>query len=90
MALIHNQHPQFSRGDSSEVLPTIKSQMARLGLNVGQAESAEFDRAFELGVRQFQQVRGILCDGVMGSETFSELERARYQLGDRVLRYDPV
>lgn len=90
MALTHNPHPQFSRGDSSEVLPNIKSQMARLGLNVGQAESFEFDRAFELGVRQFQQVRGILCDGVMGTETFSELERARYQLGDRVLRYDPV
>ncbi|SMX81567.1 N-acetylmuramoyl-L-alanine amidase [Brevibacterium antiquum] len=90
MALTHNPHPQFSRGDSSEVLPNIKSQMARLGLNVGQAESVEFDRAFELGVRQFQQVRGILCDGVMGTETFSELERARYQLGDRVLRYDPV
>lgn len=90
MALTHNPHPQFSRGDSSEVLPNIKSQMARLGLNVGQVESFEFDRAFELGVRQFQQVRGILCDGVMGTETFSELERARYQLGDRVLRYDPV
>ena len=90
MALTHNPNPRFTRGDSSEVLPNIKSQMARLGLNVGQSESAEFDRAFELAVRQFQQVRGILCDGVMGSETFSELERARYQLGDRVLRYDPV
>lgn len=90
MALTHNRHPRFSRGDSSEVLPNIKSQMARLGLNVGQDASPDFDRAFELAVRQFQQVRGILCDGVMGTETFSELERARYQLGDRVLRYDPV
>ncbi|AOP55537.1 MAG: peptidoglycan-binding protein [Brevibacterium aurantiacum] len=90
MALTHNPHPQFSRGTSSEVLPNIKSQMARLGLNVGDTDSDEFDRAFELGVRQFQQVRGILCDGVMGKETFTELERARYQLGDRVLRYDPV
>ncbi|WP_244223232.1 N-acetylmuramoyl-L-alanine amidase [Brevibacterium aurantiacum] len=88
--MTHNPHPQFSRGTSSEVLPNIKSQMARLGLNVGDTDSDEFDRAFELGVRQFQQVRGILCDGVMGKETFTELERARYQLGDRVLRYDPV
>lgn len=72
------------------MLPNIKSQMARLGLNVGQSTSMDFDRDFELAVRQFQQVRGILCDGVMGSETFTELERARYQLGDRVLRYDPV
>ncbi len=72
------------------MLPTLKSQMARLGLSVGDVESADFDRAFELGVRQFQQDRGILCDGVLGPETFSELEQARYQLGDRVLRFDPV
>ena len=72
------------------MLPNIKTQMARLGLHVGDAETADFDRAFELGVRQFQQDRGILCDGVLGPETFSELEQARYQLGDRVLRFDPV
>ncbi|WP_309130746.1 peptidoglycan-binding protein [Brevibacterium sp.] len=78
------------RGDSSEVLTTVKSQMARMGLNVGQSGTGAFDREFELALREFQQMRGILCDGVLGSETFAELERARYQLGDRVLRYDPV
>lgn len=82
--------PRYSRGDISEMLPNIKAQMARLGLHVGDTESADFDRAFELGVRQFQQDRGILCDGVLGPETFSALEQARYQLGDRVLRFDPV
>lgn len=82
--------PRFSRGDISEMLPNIKTQIARLGLQVGDTESADFDRPFELAVRQFQQDRGILCDGVLGPETFSELEQARYQLGDRVLRYDPV
>lgn len=64
--------------------------MARLGLNVGDPLTKDYDRSFELAVRQFQQTRGILCDGVLGSETFAELDRARYQLGDRVLRYDPV
>jgi N-acetylmuramoyl-L-alanine amidase len=82
--------PRYSRGDISEMLPNIKAQMARLGLHVGGTETADFDRAFELGVRQFQQDRGILCDGVLGPETFSALEQARYQLGDRVLRFDPV
>lgn len=82
--------PRYSRGDISEMLPNIKAQMARLGLHVGDTETADFDRAFELGVRQFQQDRGILCDGVLGPETFSALEQARYQLGDRVLRFDPV
>ncbi|WP_245940461.1 MULTISPECIES: peptidoglycan-binding protein [Brevibacterium] len=61
-----------------------------MGLDAGEAGSPEFDQSFELALRQFQQVRGILCDGVLGTETFSELERARYQLGDRVLRFDPV
>lgn len=64
--------------------------MARLGLEVGSLSTQEYDRTFELAVRQFQQVRGVLCDGVLGAETFAELEHARYQLGDRVLRYDPV
>ncbi|WP_245396078.1 N-acetylmuramoyl-L-alanine amidase [Brevibacterium permense] len=82
--------PRYSRGDISEMLPNIKAQMARLGLHVGDTETADFDRDFELGVRQFQQDRGILCDGVLGPETFSALEQARYQLGDRVLRFDPV
>ena len=86
----HHGRPQFRNGDTSEVLPAIKSQMARLGLTVGDAHTQDFDRPFELAVRQFQQTRGILCDGVLGTETFAELERARYQLGDRVLRFDPV
>ncbi|WP_137825562.1 peptidoglycan-binding protein [Brevibacterium sp. 2SA] len=86
----HQERPQFRSGDASEVLPAIKSQMARLGLNVGDPRGEDFDRPFELAVRQFQQTRGILCDGVLGSETFTELDRARFQLGDRVLRFDPV
>ena len=87
---MNTTQPRYTRGDISEMLPNIKSQMARLGLAVGDTESADFDRPFELGVRQFQQDRGILCDGVLGAETLSELEQARYQLGDRVLRFDPV
>lgn len=88
--MTNTTQPRYTRGDISEMLPNIKSQMARLGLAVGDTESADFDRPFELGVRQFQQDRGILCDGVLGAETLSELEQARYQLGDRVLRFDPV
>src|SRR5699024_868457 len=87
---MNTTQPRYTRGDISEMLPNIKSQMARLGLAVGDTESADFDRPFELGVRQFQQNRGILCDGVLGAETLSELEQARYQLGDRVRRFDPV
>src|SRR5699024_762848 len=68
-ALTNTTQPRYTRGDISEMLPNIKSQMARLGLAVGDTESADFDRPFELGARQFQQDRGILCDGVLGAET---------------------
>jgi N-acetylmuramoyl-L-alanine amidase len=52
-------------------------------------ESAEFDAATELGVRHFQQNRGLSVDGRVGEETYRALNEARWSLGDRLLRYDP-
>lgn len=49
-----------------------------------------FDHQFESVICSFQQSRGIVVDGVIGPETHKELDIARYKLGDRVLRYDPV
>jgi len=51
---------------------------------------AEFDAATELAVRHFQQVRGLSVDGRVGEETYRALNEARWSLGDRLLRYDPV
>ncbi|MYM20184.1 N-acetylmuramoyl-L-alanine amidase [Brevibacterium sp. 5221] len=82
--------PTLRRGDSHPVLQVTKSQLARLGLPVGDAESDEFDRTFDSAIREFQQQRGIVCDGVLGPETFSQVELARFRLGDRVLSFDPV
>ena len=53
-------------------------------------DSAEFDAATELAVRHFQQVRGLSVDGRVGEETYRALNEARWSLGDRLLRYDPV
>lgn len=72
------------------MIATLKAQLARLGHPVGDLNSPLFDRQFELVVRDFQQSRGLVVDGVIGPGTFSELELARYRLGDRVLRFDPV
>lgn len=51
--------------------------------------SADFDDEVDRAVRQFQRDRGITVDGIVGPETFRRLEEARWQLGDRVLSYQP-
>lgn len=79
----------LSLGDTSDILLATKSQLARLGLSVGDTSSPVFDHQFDSVLRSFQQERGLLCDGVLGPETFSQIELARFRLGDRVLRYDP-
>lgn len=83
-------YPTLTRGDSSAVLLATKAQLDRLGLAVGDVSSPVFDRTFELAVLAFQQSRGITTDGLLGPETFEQIELARYRLGDRVLRFDPV
>lgn len=82
--------PTFRFGDADPILQVTKSQLERLGLPVGDASSDVFDRAFYSTIRQFQQARGIVCDGVLGPETFGQVQLARYRLGDRVLSYDPA
>ncbi len=51
--------------------------------------SGDFDDDVETAVRAFQRERGITVDGIVGPETFRRLEEARWQLGDRVLSYQP-
>lgn len=76
-------------GDVGPLVSTVKTQLQRLGYQCDPASDV-FDHQFESVVRSFQQARGIVVDGVIGAETFKELEIARYKLGDRVLRFDPV
>lgn len=76
-------------GDSDPLVATVKAQLHRLGYQCDPS-SELFDHQFEFVIREFQQSRGIVVDGVIGTETFKELEIARYKLGDRVLRFDPV
>ncbi|HEV7145886.1 MAG TPA: N-acetylmuramoyl-L-alanine amidase [Pedococcus sp.] len=48
-----------------------------------------FDQGLERAVRAFQQHKGLIVDGVVGVETFSAIDGARWALGDRILRYLP-
>ncbi|MGY1708892.1 N-acetylmuramoyl-L-alanine amidase [Geodermatophilus sp. SYSU D00758] len=55
----------------------------------GDLDQAGYDRATELAVRHFQQVRGLTVDGLVGEETYRALSEARWSLGDRLLHHDP-
>ena len=80
----------FQLGASDTVLLTVKAQLSRLGYDVGDADSAEFDRDLDSTIKHFQQRRGLFSDGILGPQTFEQIELARHQLGDRILRFDPV
>ena len=86
-------------GDTGAAVAEVRARLAHLGLlpdaapttaerlSTGAAEY--FDEALDRAVRTFQQERGLTVDGIVGPQTFHQLDEARWQLGDRVLRYVP-
>lgn len=78
-------------GDTDPRVLAIRDDLTRAGYPVPESgEEQHIDRAFDSVIRSFQQHRGLLIDGVVGPQTWRQLEHCRYRLGDRVLRYDPV
>ncbi|GAB3990930.1 N-acetylmuramoyl-L-alanine amidase [Nocardioides marmoraquaticus] len=75
------------RGDSGAVVTQVTAMLQRLGLLESTTDT--FDEACELAVRDFQQQRGLIVDGVVGHETFRRLDEARWRLGDRILTHLP-
>lgn len=52
-------------------------------------DPALFDASLERAVRAFQQHKGLIVDGVVGPETFTAIDGARWALGDRILLHLP-
>lgn len=76
-------------GATGPAVAEVRARLAHLGYL--DADGADvFDEATDHAVRTFQQERGLSVDGIVGPQTFRRLEEARWQLGDRVLRYMPV
>src|SRR3990170_2099565 len=78
------------RGDSGPVVVEIRTMLRQFGLlaavrgGYGQADE-HFDHVDEDAVRAFQQRRGLITDGVVGSATYRALREAGWTLGDRML-----
>lgn len=83
----------IKRGDTGPAAAEVRSTLVRLGLLSGHHQAATddpdtalFDVACELALREFQQSRGLNADGMVGPETWRALVASRWRLGDRVLQ----
>lgn len=73
----------FRRGDTGPAVDEIQAMLVHLGLL--RTTSPEFDQPTDWAVREFQQNRGLVVDGLVGPETYAALQAARLSLGDRLL-----
>lgn len=71
------------RGDTGPAVEEIRSIL--VGLELLESGGTEFDESTETAVRAFQQSRGLGVDGIVGEETWSTLDGARWKLGARTL-----
>ncbi|MGB8652837.1 MAG: N-acetylmuramoyl-L-alanine amidase [Mycobacteriales bacterium] len=75
----------FRRGDTGPAVAETQAALVALGLLPAVPEEAVFDGATDRAVREFQQNRGLVADGIVGPETYAALQAARLKLGDRLL-----
>ena len=76
------------RGDAGPDVAEIRSVLAALDLLPpmnGSDGYGSFDTAVEQAVRAFQQRRGLITDGVVGTTTYRALRGASFHLGSRPL-----
>ena len=76
------------RGARGEAVRDIQRRLLDFGLRIAPEElEGRFGPSTEDAVKAFQQRRGLLSDGIVGADTWSELVEAGYRLGDRVLYF---
>ena len=74
----------FRLGAEGPAVVEIQSALVHLGL-LAAGDRTSFDQPTDWAVREFQQNRGLVVDGIVGPETWGALQAARLSLGDRLL-----
>ena len=74
------------RGDTGEAVRDLRRRLALIGYSTG-GDHQEFGTATEASLRQFQSDRGLVIDGICGSQSWNALVEADHRLGDRLLYY---
>ena len=79
------------RGDQGPAVADLRDALASLqllpSLNGTDRRLVEFDDTVDRAIRDFQQRRGLIADGIVGPVTTRSLTDARWKLGDRALSY---
>ena len=75
----------FRRGDHGPAVAEIHAALVTLGLLRALPAEPTFDQPTDWAVREFQQNRGLVVDGIVGPDTYAALQAARLSLGDRLL-----
>jgi N-acetylmuramoyl-L-alanine amidase len=72
------------KGDRSKEVADVQARLRALGIDIAD-ELGHFGQGTVQGVLTFQQSRGLIADGIVGPNTWSELVEASWRLGDRAL-----
>src|SRR6476620_6038817 len=79
------------RGDRGPAVADLRDALTRLqllpGLNGSDRMQVEFDDGVDRAIRDFQQRRGLIADGIVGPVTARSLTDARWTLGARILSH---
>jgi N-acetylmuramoyl-L-alanine amidase len=96
--LSHSTNGLLRRGSIGPAVADVRARLLalsedhlpdRAGLEGPVVQDDLYDEALERAVRAFQQQQGLIVDGVVGPETFSAIDGARWAIGDRILRHTP-
>jgi N-acetylmuramoyl-L-alanine amidase len=73
-------------GQRGEAVRDVQHRLLGAGIRIDPDElDGTFGASTETAVREFQRRRGLPPDGVVGSDTWSELVEVGYRIGDRTL-----
>src|ERR1051326_4553305 len=75
----------ISLGARGDDVRDVQSRLAGLGYAIDAEEHGVFGATTQRAVREFQQRRQLIVDGLVGEDTWQELVEAARTLGDRVL-----